>query len=127
MDYRLRLVSLKCAIKVILLRDITLNERTPLQRVAMAPRQIIKRDRLKSVSRQQVWAPMNPAPPVTRIGCILPLEPLLLKAGLPATETLKRLAKIHFAQLQSEPHSSPRTMSGTSPDSPCLTAYRYPV
>jgi hypothetical protein len=52
MDYRLRLVSLKCAIKVILLKDITLNERTPLQRVAMAPRQIIKRDRLKSVSRQ---------------------------------------------------------------------------
>jgi hypothetical protein len=52
MDYRLRLVSLKCAIKVILLKDITLNERTSLQRVAMAPRQIIKRDRLKSVSRQ---------------------------------------------------------------------------
>jgi hypothetical protein len=52
MDYRLRLVSLKCAIKVILLKDITLNERTPLQRVAMAPRQIIKCDRQQSVSRQ---------------------------------------------------------------------------
>ena len=38
MDYRFRLIAVKCAVKVILLKDITLNEWTPLHRVAMAAR-----------------------------------------------------------------------------------------
>jgi hypothetical protein len=37
---------------VILFKDITVNERTPLHPVAVGPRQVIRRDRLKSVSRE---------------------------------------------------------------------------
>ena len=38
MDYRFRPILLKCAIKVVLVKDITLNERAPLHRVAMVAR-----------------------------------------------------------------------------------------
>src|SRR5262245_31472819 len=54
MNHCLRLVPIKCPLKVGGLKYVSLNEWAPLDRVTMAPRKVIKRDRMQSVGRQSL-------------------------------------------------------------------------